>query len=130
MWELIRDVEHHPDWWPTVVEVHCDEIAQGCSYREVMKVPLGGTAERNFLIEDMDDPERFRINCVDTGAFVDLTLTEAQGGCFVDAAAGLEAKKLGLKVFDAVAGRRYFRHWLEQSLEAMRSVAQERVSTR
>jgi hypothetical protein len=33
-----------------------------------------------------------------------------------------------LKVFDAVAGKRYFRRWLEQSLDAMERVARERAA--
>ncbi len=126
VWELISDVERHPDWWPDVVEVQCDEVAEGCAYREVIKVPLG-TAERNFMIERLDDPQRFQIRCVDTGAFLDISLTEARDGCFVDAAAGMHPKSAGMKVFDTVAGKRYWRRWLEQSLDAMRRVAGERA---
>jgi uncharacterized protein YndB with AHSA1/START domain len=126
VWELVADVKHHPDWWPDVVEVEGDEIAEGCVYREVIKVPFGGTGERNFLIEDFDDPSRFRINCTTTGGFVDLTLTEAQGGCFVDASVGMVPKKFGMRIFDSVMGPRYFRNWLEKSLDAMNRVATDR----
>ena len=129
VWKLISDVERHSDWWPDVVEVECDEVAEGCMYREVIKIPLG-TGERNFVIEDFDNPERFHIRCVDTGAFVDISLTEARGGCFVDAAAGMDPKSLGFKVFDTLAGKRYWRRWLEQSLDAMGQVAGERTTER
>ena len=39
----------------------------------------------------------------------------------------MDPKSLGFKVFDAVAGRRYFNRWLEESLAAMRRAALERV---
>ena len=129
VWKLIADVEHHPDWWPGVIEVDCDQIAEGCEYREVIKVPMG-TAERQFLIDAFDDPERFHINCVNTGAFVELELTSAQGGTFVEGVAGLEPKSVRFKVFDSVMGRRYFTRWLEESLEGMKRAARERVPSR
>lgn len=125
VWELIADVEHHPDWWPDVVEVDSDQIAEGCEYREVIKVPTG-TAERQFRINAFDDPERFHIKCVNTGGFVELELTAAQNGTFVQGEVGMEPKTLGFRVFDAVAGKRYFTRWLEKSLEAMREVATRR----
>ena len=125
VWRLIADVEHHPDWWPDVVEVDFDQIAEGCEYREVLKVPMG-KAERQFRINAFDDPERFHIKCVNTGGFVELELTAAQDGTFVQGEVGMEPKTLGFKIFDAVAGRRYFTAWLEKSLEAMRDVAMKR----
>jgi hypothetical protein len=125
VWKLIADVEHHPDWWPGVIEVDCDQIAEGCEYREVIKVPMG-TAERQFLIDAFDDPERFHINCVNTGAFVELELTSAQGGTFVEGVAGLAPQSIRFKVFDSVMGKRYFTRWLEESLEGMRRAARER----
>jgi uncharacterized protein YndB with AHSA1/START domain len=127
VWQLVVDVDHHPDWWPGVVEVQCDEVAAECTYREVVRLPFGGTGERKFLIEDLDDPERFRINCVDTGAFCDITLTEARDGTFIEATAGMEAKQIGLRLFDTVAGQRYWRAWLERTVEAIRRVAEERT---
>jgi carbon monoxide dehydrogenase subunit G len=125
VWSLVTDVDRHPEWWPGVLEVDCDEVGPGCEYREVIKVPFG-TAERLFRIDDFDDPARFHINCVNTGAFVSIDLTAAQGGTFVAAEAGMNPKTVGLKVFDPVAGRRYFDRWLDRSLEAMREVATER----
>jgi uncharacterized protein YndB with AHSA1/START domain len=122
VWELIVDVDRHPDWWPGVIEVDCDQVAEGCQYREVIKVPFG-TAERQFEIEDLDDPARFNIRCVNTGAFVQLDLTEAQDGTFVEARAGMDPKSFGFRLFDTVAGQRYFTRWLEESLDAMRKVA-------
>jgi|SRR5689334_18965632 carbon monoxide dehydrogenase subunit G len=129
VWQLIADVEHHPDWWPGVIEVECDQVAQGCEYKEVIKVPMG-TAERQFHIDAFDDPERFDIKCVNTGAFVSLELTSAQDGTFVDAEAGMEPRAMKFKVFDTVMGKRYFTRWLEESLEGMRRAAGERETAR
>jgi uncharacterized protein YndB with AHSA1/START domain len=128
VWQLIADVEHHPEWWPGVIEVECDQVAEGCQYREVMKVPFG-KGERNFLIEDFDDPARFHIRCTSTGGFVELDLTDAQGGTFVEGRAGMDAKTLGFKVFDRVMGAGYFNRWLEESLDAIEKVATERAQS-
>jgi len=126
VFELVADVDRHPDWWPGVIQVECEQVAEGCQYREVIKVPFG-TAERQFLIENFDDPARFNIQCVNTGAFVDLVLTEAQDGTFVEGRAGMDPKKLGFRVFDAVTGTRYFGRWLEESLDALGRVAADRA---
>jgi hypothetical protein len=129
VWELITDVNRHPEWWPDVVEVQCDEFHEGCTYRQVEKVPLG-TAEREFVVSAADDCQRFRIDCLASGAFVDLGLTEAQGSTFIDAAAGMNPIGFRYKTFDAIAGARYFRQWLQRSLEAMERVAASRSEER
>ena len=40
----------------------------------------------------------------------------------------MEPAKLQYRVFDWVAGKRHFRNWLEQSLDAMQRVACERAT--
>ena len=56
-------------------------------------------------------------------------LTEAQGGTFVDGEMGMDPADFGYRVFDLVAGRRYFSSWMAQTLvaldEAARSAAAE-----
>jgi hypothetical protein len=125
VWALITDVNRHPEWWPDVEEVQCDDFHKGCTYREVIKVPLG-TEEREFVVSEADDCQRFRIDCVVSGAFVDLGLTEAQGDTFVDAAAGMNPIGLRYKAFDTIAGASYFRKWLDRSLSAMKEAALSR----
>jgi hypothetical protein len=122
VWDLITDVNRHPEWWPDVEDVRCDDFHEGCSYREVIKVPLG-TAEREFVVSEASDCQRFRIDCVVSGAFVDLGLTEAQGGTFIDAAAGMNPIGLRNKAIDVLGGPRYFRQWLDRSLKAMKEAA-------
>ena len=129
VWRVITDVERHPDWWPDAVEVECEELSQGCTYREVIKVPLG-TAERRFRIEELEEPSEFRIKCVNTGAFVHLAFTDAQGQTFVEAAAGMDPTSPRYRLLDVLTGRLYFRRWLKQWFEALEGEAGERSATR
>ncbi len=41
VWELLEDVDRHPEWWPRVVEVECEGLETGCTYREVFRGPVG-----------------------------------------------------------------------------------------
>ncbi len=125
VWGLIVDVNRHPEWWPDIVEVECDDFHQGCTYREVKKVPFG-TDELHLVVEEAKDCQRFRIDCVKTGSFLDLGLTAAQDGTFVDGTAGMNPIGLRYRAFDALAGRSYFRKWLARSLEAMKDAAAQR----
>jgi hypothetical protein len=131
VWELLKDVNHHAEWWPNIVEAECDEVEQGCEYRNVVERPgpLPDLAT-TLYIEKLDDCEEVLIRCLDTGTYTHFVLGEAQGGTFVDAEFGTEPKKIELKVFDAIAGKRYFRRWLEQSLDALRRVAVEQGRSR
>jgi uncharacterized protein YndB with AHSA1/START domain len=124
VWRLIEDVDRHPEWWPRVVAVECDGLEPGCTYREVVQTPLGKD-EMELRVDRLEDCKELLIRCVNTGTFVQFTLTEAQDGTFVDARFGMEPWKLQYRVFDLVIGRRYFRSWLEQSLDAMERACRE-----
>ena len=128
VWKLIADIERHPDWWPRVVEVHCEGLDEGCTYREVTQTPFG-RQEMNLLIDGLEDCRNLSIRCLNTGTFVRFVVTEAQGGTFVDGEMGMDPADLGYRVFDLVAGRRYFSSWMAQTLvaldEAARGVAAE-----
>ena len=127
VWELIADIERHPEWWPRVVEVECEELGEGCTYREVARTPFGNE-EMKILIEDWDECRRLDIRCLNTGTFVRMGLTSAQDGTFVDAEMGMEPDGLASRVFDAVAGRLYFRSWMRATLEALDRVARGRAT--
>jgi hypothetical protein len=129
VWELIADVDRHADWWPRVIETECEELGEGCTYREVVRVPFG-TDEMALRIETMSDCEEFRIRCINTGTFVRFALTEARGGTFVDGRMGMDPNGFASQVFDAVAGRIYFGRWLAESLDAMGRAAEERAAER
>ena len=129
VWDLISDVDRHPEWWPRVLEVECDGLEPSCTYREVVKTPFGED-EMILRVDELRDCEQFTIRCVNTGTFVKMALTPAQEGTFLDARMGMEPGKLGDRVWDAVAGKRYFRNWLQISLAAMREVAEQRAAGR
>ena len=111
-----------------MLEIECDDdFEPGCTYREVFRGPVGKD-EMLLRVDRMEDCKELLIRCVNTGTFVHLLLTEAQEGTFVDARFGMEPAKLQYRVFDLVAGKRYFRSWLRQSVEAMQRVARERAA--
>jgi uncharacterized protein YndB with AHSA1/START domain len=129
VWELIADVEHHAEWWPRVVEVECEGLEEGCTYRQVIQTPFGKD-EMNLRIEDRDDPRRLYVRCLNTGTFVRFDLTEAQGGTFADGEMGMDPERISDRVFDAVVGRRYFSNWIESTLESLGRAARERAGDR
>jgi uncharacterized protein YndB with AHSA1/START domain len=126
VWELIADVDRHPEWWPRVVEVECDGFEEGCTYRQVTKTPLGRD-EMQLYVEGLEDCRNLAIRCLNTGTFIRWELAEARGGTFLEGEMGMEPERLQMRAFDLVAGKRYFRAWLRQTLEALASVAQRRA---
>ena len=126
VWELIAEIEHHAEWWPRVIDIECEGIGEACTYREVVKTPFG-KEEMKIFIDRFDDPSELRIRCLNTGTFFQLALTDAQGGTFVDARAGMDPTSLPHRAFDALVGKRYFTTWLAESLAAMDRTACERA---
>jgi Polyketide cyclase / dehydrase and lipid transport len=127
LWELVGNVERHPEWWPRVIGVQCEGLEEGCSYRQVLKSPMG-VIETEVSIERLADCRELTLRCMDTGTYAHWLFTEAQGGTFIDVEFGLDPKTARTRVFDVVAGRRYFRQWLQQSIEALRVAANERAA--
>lgn len=125
VWELVGDPRRHPEWYPRVVEVSGQRFEEGDEYVQVTKAPVG-TSKTDFLIERMDDLREIRMVCQNTGMYVNWQLTDAQGSTFVDVEMGMQPRTAGTRVFDAMMGRMYFRRWLEQSLDALRSTARVR----
>jgi hypothetical protein len=117
VWQLLGDPNRHPEWWPTMLEVECAALEEGCRYRGVMKGPFG-QEEHELLLERLDGCREVSIQCEGTGVYTRFLLTEARGGVFV------EANSIGMKVFAVLAGRRYLRGWLERSLDGLKSAAE------
>jgi uncharacterized protein YndB with AHSA1/START domain len=117
VWELIGDVNRHPEWWPRVEEVECDELDVGCTYRQVTRRP-DKTVETTFAIEELEDCHRLSVRCLDTGMYANFLLTPAQGGTFVDGELGVEEQGLA-RVFSAI----FIRRWIAHSLEGLRRAA-------
>jgi len=129
VWDLVGDVNRHPEWWPRVVEVECEGLDEGCAYRMVVKGPFG-REEHPMSIERLEGCRALSIRCLITGSFCRWTLTEAQGGTFIDAEFGMDPENIPMKAFDRTAGKRYFRRWLEQSLDALQRAAKRMQQAR
>jgi hypothetical protein len=125
VWDLISDVERHPEWWPRVIEVQCEGLDEGCTYRQLTQTPVGKD-EMHLLIESRDELRNLRIRCLNTGTFVRFGITGAQDGTFVDGEMGMDPQGLRYRAFDAVAGRRYFASWLRATLAALGEVGRRR----
>ena len=122
VWQLVGDPRRHPEWFPRVIEVNGERFDEGEEYAQVTREPSGKEVRTHFLIERMDNLREIRFACQKTGMYAHWLLTDAQGDTFVDVEMGMQPKHVGQKVFDAVAGRRYFTRWLDQSIDALRRV--------
>jgi uncharacterized protein YndB with AHSA1/START domain len=129
VWKLLSDVERHDEWWAGMVEVECDGLEAGCTYRQVSTDPFGKDSEETLAVEKLEDCEELSIRCLDTGTFVRFVLTEAQGGTFVDGVAGMEPAKVQHRIWDTLAGKRWFRDWLAKSMDAIEAIAKRETPT-
>jgi uncharacterized protein YndB with AHSA1/START domain len=127
VWDLLADVDRHPEWWPRVVEVECDGLEVGCTYRQVTQTPFGKD-EMNLFVDRLDVCRNLSIHCLNTGTFVRMELVEAQDGTFLDAAMGMEPTRLSMKAFDTVVGKRFFRAWLRETFDGLGEAARARAS--
>jgi len=123
IWELVGDPNRYPEWWPRIIETRCEGLEEGCSYKQVMKGPVG-VEEESILIERLDDCREVRIRCLDTGSYMRWLLMDVRDGTFLDVEFGMEPAHIQYKVFDLVAGKRFYRRWLEQSLASLRAAAE------
>jgi len=107
-----------------MVDVECADLERGGRYRGVIKGPLGRMEEHELLVELLENCSEVAIFCEGTGVFTRLELAGARGGAFVEGCFGAEPQSLGMRVFGALAGRRYLRTWLERSLDSLRDAAE------
>jgi carbon monoxide dehydrogenase subunit G len=122
VWALVGDPNRHPEWWPGFVDVECEGLEQGCDYRAVIKGPIKNE-DHTVFVERLDDCREVFIRCGDNGTYMRWQLAEAQKGTFVDVEFGMEPTAVQHRVFDVLAGKRYFRRWMEQSLDALEQAA-------
>jgi uncharacterized protein YndB with AHSA1/START domain len=125
VWSLVGDPSRHPEWFPRVVEVNGERFEEGEEYVQVTRQGRS-EVQTDFLIERMEDLREIRLSCQMTGMYAHWLLTDAQGNTFVDVEMGMQPKKAGDRVFDAVLGRLYFRRWLDQAVDALRRTAVKR----
>ena len=124
VWALVGNPDGYDEWWPRVIRVEATEIARGCEYRQVMKGPLGREETHTVEIQELEDCHVVQVRCIEPGVTMRWALTSAGEGTFVDAAFGAEIDTLGQRILGAIAGKRYMRRWLDDSLEALRSAAE------
>ena len=118
VWELVGNPARHPDWWPRVVEVRGSQFEVGDVYVQVTRGALGNQTT-SLEIESLEDMRELTVHCMDTGTYTRWLLTPAQNDTFVEAEFGMEPASLRYRVFDAAAGRAWFRRWLDESLDAL-----------
>jgi Polyketide cyclase / dehydrase and lipid transport len=128
VWDLLGEPRRYPEWWPRVIEVQGERFEEGDEYVQVTREP-GGSITTNFLLERRDDLREIRMSCVLTGTYAHWLLTPAQGGTFVELVMGMEPKRFNHRVFDMTLGRRFFRRWCEESLEALGEAARRGSTT-
>jgi uncharacterized protein YndB with AHSA1/START domain len=124
IWELVSDMNRHPEWWPRVLETDAKGSEVGTTYRQVMETPKGSEVSQ-FQVEGMEDYKRLAIRCLNSGMFLRFGLTEAQDGTFVEGEMGMEPIGISNRVVDTFAGRRYFRRWIAETFESLERVACE-----
>ena len=107
-----------------MIEVECADLSEGCRYRGVVKGPFKAE-EHELTIERLDDCREVSIFCDGTGVTTRFVLTDAQGGTFVEGYFSIEPNSIGTTVIAAVAGRRFLRSWLEQSLANLKQSAEQ-----
>jgi hypothetical protein len=122
VWDLLADVDRHPEWWPRVVEVECEGLEAGCTYRQVTQTPFGKD-EMNLFVDRLDQCRNLSIRCLNTGTFVRMELAQAQDGTFLQGEMGMDPSRLQYRVFDAVVGKRFFKSWLRETFDALGRVA-------
>ena len=123
VWALLGDPQRHPEWWPRVIEVRGERFEQGDSYAQVTQAPTG-RQETTFIVDERDDLKAIRMRCIETGMYADWRLTEARASTFLDVEMGMDPRGLGNRVFDAAAGRLYFRRWLQQSIDGLKAAVE------
>ena len=125
VWELIGNPARHPEWWPRVMEVKGERFEQDATYRQVTKGPAGAQ-ETTLAVDRLDDLHAIRTRCLDTGTYSDFKLTPAQDGTFLEIELGMEPKGLVNRMFDLSVGSRYFRRWLQESIDGLKAAIEKR----
>ena len=119
VWELVGNPARHPEWFPRVVEVRGDSFRPGDAFVQLTRTPAGTVGTTTLEIDKLEDMRELSFHCRDTGTTVRWLLTPAREDTFVEAEFGMDPTSLTYRLFDATAGRIYFRRWLDESLEAL-----------
>jgi hypothetical protein len=123
VWSLVGFPYRYPEWWPRVIEVNGERFEEGDEYVQVTRDPTGKNSQTDFLLERRDDLHEIRMSCQLTGTYGHWWLTSAQDGTFVEVELGMLPRRLGYRLFDVALGKRFFRRWSEESLDALEEAA-------
>lgn len=123
VWELVGDPLRHPEWWPRIVEVRGESFAVGDSFAQVTRGPVL-SQNMQIRIEERDDPRELALRCPVSGTFSHWKLTEVQDGTFVDVELGMDPITRRDRLFDATAGRLFFRRWLDDTVDALKAAVE------
>ncbi len=126
VWELVADPGRYPEWLPRVFEIQGTRFEEGVEFVQVSRQPLTGRSEANFLIDRKDELREIRMHCTVSGTFVHWQLTEAQDGTFVNAVFGMDPLRRRDRLIDATVGRRFFRRWLGEAVDGLKSAVRRR----
>jgi uncharacterized protein YndB with AHSA1/START domain len=123
VWELVGDPRRHPDWWPRVVAVQGESFREGDTYQQVSR-PLRSEDVTDLRIERLEEPREIHMRCQSSGTYSRWRLTGTHDGTFIDVELGMDPTTLGDRIFDATAGRIFFRRWLDETLDSLRSAVE------
>jgi uncharacterized protein YndB with AHSA1/START domain len=128
VWDLVGNPDRYPEWFPRVFEIHGERFEEGAEFVQVAHQPVMGREEAHFLIDRVDDLREIRMHCTISGMFVHWQMTDAQGGTFVNAEFGMDPIRRRDRVIDRTVGRRFFRRWLDEALDGLKSAAEGRTA--
>jgi uncharacterized protein YndB with AHSA1/START domain len=127
IWGLVADIDRHPEWWPRIVDTDVDDVAVGATYRQMTETPRGSEVSQ-MVVDGMEDYKRLSIHCQNTGMFIEIGLTEARDGTFVEGEMGMDPIGIQNRVFDVLGGRRYFRSWIAETFAALERAAADETT--
>jgi hypothetical protein len=126
VWELVGNPRRYPEWLPRVFAIQGERFEEGAEFVQVSQQPVFGRNEAHFLLDRVDDLREIRMHCTISGMFVHWQLTEAQGGTFLTAAFGMDPIRPRDRVADVTIGRRFFRRWLTEAVEGLKTAVSRR----
>ena len=118
VWSLVSDPRKHPDWWPPIVGVWGDDFEVGDFYRERWRF-MGRELDYDRVIERREEFRRLRWRCPTVGTYCEWSLTEGQGGTFLEMTMGIKPTATAYRLFDLTAGPFYVRRWVDQALDGL-----------
>ena len=118
VWALVGNPATYPEWWPAAVEIRGETFEVGDVFTQV--VGVAGRPEYSRVIDRRDELKGLSWSCPTTGGFQRWTLTDAQGGTFVDMEMGIHAPDFRYGLFDKTLGRWFIKRWADQAIEGLR----------